>query len=195
MADSSQLSKPAAGFTLIEVIVALALLAVVSIGIVWLFTVAIDAGRIARDRTLAVVLATGKVEQLRSLEWRFELDASGLPTPRTDLTTNVSTEPMGPGGAGLAESPSGTLDRDMPPYVDYLDRRGRWVGSGASPPASAAYIRRWGVHRLPGDPARVLALEVLVTTVSRERTRAGAAPHLWNGEDVLLTTMVMRSVR
>jgi prepilin-type N-terminal cleavage/methylation domain-containing protein len=145
--------QPARGFTLVEVLVALSLLVVVSIGVVWLFVVSIEGGRVARDRTIAVVAAAGKMEQLRSLEWRFELDAAGLPSPRTDLATDVSLDPIGAGGPGLSDSPPGTLDRDTPPYVDYLDRGGRWVGNGAAAPGGAVYVRRWGVHRLPADPA------------------------------------------
>jgi len=184
-----------AGFTLVEVLVALSLLAVMSLGVVWLFTVAIEAGRVARDRTIGLVLAAGKIEQLRSLEWRFELDASGLPSPRTDLVTDVSLDPMTPGGAGLSESPSGTLDSDTPQYVDYFDRHGQWAGGGGSPPADAVYVRRWSVHRLPSDPARVIAFGVLVTTMRAARTRNLSGPVAWNGEDILLTTMVTRSVR
>jgi prepilin-type N-terminal cleavage/methylation domain-containing protein len=57
--------RVSSGFTLVEVIVALALLVVLTVGVVRLFGVAIEAGRAARDRTMAVVLAIGKVEQLR----------------------------------------------------------------------------------------------------------------------------------
>jgi prepilin-type N-terminal cleavage/methylation domain-containing protein len=183
------------GFTLVEVVVALALLVVVTVGVVRLFAVALNAGRAARDRTLAVALATGKIEQLRSLEWRFELDASAVLTPHTDTSSNLSLESVSPGGPGLAESPAGTLDTNMPPYVDYLDRHGRWAGTGASPPGNAVYVRRWAVHRLPADPDRVVVLQVFVATVQRERARRGSAPHAWNGEDVLLATLMMRRVR
>jgi prepilin-type N-terminal cleavage/methylation domain-containing protein len=182
------------GFTLVEVLVALALLTIVSIGVVWLFTIAIDAGRTARERTMAAPLASAKLEQLRSLEWRAEVSATGT-TSRSDLTSNISVEPVASGGPGLSESPPGTLDSSLPPYVDYLDRFGRWVGSGASPPAGAVYIRRWAVHPLAGDPDRTLALQVLVTTVARERARLPPAPHAWGGEDVLLATMITRRAR
>jgi type II secretory pathway pseudopilin PulG len=187
--------RSAGGFTLVEAIVALALLVVVTVGVVRLFAIAIDAGRTARDRTLAVALATGKLEQLRSLEWRFELDAGGVLTPRTDSSSTVSLDVVGPGGPGLSESPSGTLDSNVPPYVDFLDRHGRWAGTGTSPPANAVYVRRWAIHRMPGDSDRVVVLQVLVTTLRRERMRRGSAPHVWNGEDVLLATMMMRRVR
>jgi hypothetical protein len=95
----------------------------------------------------------------------------------------------------LSESPAGTLDANTPPYVDFLDRHGRWAGTGTSPPGNALYVRRWAVHRLASDPDRVVVLQVLVATVKRERARRGAAPHAWNGEDVLLATMMTRRVR
>ena len=121
------LSRSAPGFTLVEVLVALALLVVVSVGVVQLFAIAIEAGRAARDRTVAVSLATGKMEQLRSLEWRFELDAAGALARRTDTTSNLSADPIVAGGPGLSESPTGTLDASMPPYVG-LSRSARSMG-------------------------------------------------------------------
>src|SRR3954469_18448013 len=114
-------SRLSSGFTLVEVVVALALLVVVAVGVVRLFAVALNAGRAARDRTLAVALATGKIEQLRSLEWRFELDPSAVLTPYTDTSSNLSLDLITAGGPGLTESPAGTLDTNTPPYVDYLD--------------------------------------------------------------------------
>jgi prepilin-type N-terminal cleavage/methylation domain-containing protein len=186
--------RDSSGFTLVEVLVALALLTIVSVGIVWLFTMAIDAGRTSRERTMAVPLASAKLEQLRSLEWRAEVTAMGT-TSRSDLTTNLSVDPIADGGPGLSESPPGTLDASLPPFVDYLDRFGRWIGTGASPPAGAVYIRRWAVRPLATDPDRTLALQVLVTTVARERSRPLPAPHSWGGDDVLLATMITRRAR
>ncbi len=188
-------SRLSSGFTLVEVVVALALLVVVAVGVVRLFAVALNAGRAARDRTLAVALATGKIEQLRSLEWRFELDPSAVLTPYTDTSSNLSLDLITAGGPGLTESPAGTLDTNTPPYVDYLDRHGRWAGNGGSPPGNAVYVRRWAIHRLSADPERVVVLQVFVATVQRERARRGSAPHAWNGEDVLLATLMMRRVR
>ena len=88
------------GFTLVEVVVALALLVVVTVGVVRLFAVALNAGRAARDRTLAVALATGKIEQLRSLEWRFELDASAVLTAAHGHLVEPEPRVGEPRGAG-----------------------------------------------------------------------------------------------
>ena len=175
--------QSSSGFTLVEVLVALALLVVVSVGVVWLFAVSLQAGRSAHDRTIAVSIAAAKLEQLRSLEWRFALDHTGVLTARTDLTSDLSVEPVATGGPGLSESPAGTLDTNRPPYVDYLDRHGQRIGTGASPPRDAVYVRRWAVHRLSADPDRVLSLQVLVATVLREQQRPSSArPYLeWRG--------------
>ena len=184
-----------AGFTLVEVLVALSLMVVVSIGVVQLFAIALTASHVSRDRTVAVWLATGKMEQLRSLEWRIELDPAGGLMMHTDLTSDVSVDPAAAGGPGLRQSPPGTLDSSTPGYADYLDRFGRHVGSGASPPAAAVYIRRWAVRRLPADPDGVVVLQVLVTTTHRDGIRSPFVRHAWNGEDVLLTTMMTRRGR
>jgi hypothetical protein len=183
------------GTTLVEVLVALALLVALSIGVTQLFGVAVASGRLSFDRTMAVGLAAGKMEELRSLEWRYEAAPSSTLMARTDLWSDLSVQPISAGGPGLAESPPGTLDASTPPYVDYLDRHGQWVGTGPSPPSGAVYVRRWAIHHWAADPARLVTLQVLVTTVARERSRRPLAPHAWNGGDVLLATMMARRVR
>jgi prepilin-type N-terminal cleavage/methylation domain-containing protein len=188
-------ARSSSGFTLVEVLVALALLVVISVGVVQLFAVALTAGRVTRDRTVAVSLATGKMEQLRSLAWGFELNEAGALVARTDVSSDLSVDPPAAGGPGLSESPAGTLDHDTPRYVDYLDRHGRPIEGASAAASSAAYVRRWAVRRLPADPDRVVVLQVLVMTAGRARSRSPAAPHSWNGEDVLLATMMARRAR
>jgi type II secretory pathway pseudopilin PulG len=190
----SLIASPA-GTTLVEVLVAVSLLAALSMGVAQLFGVAIASNLLSFDRTMAVALAAGKMEELRSLEWRYQASASAPLVARTDLSTDLSVQPIAAAGPGLAESPPGTLDASTPPYVDYLDRWGQWVGSGSSPPAGAVYVRRWGIHHWAVDPGRLLTFEVLVTTVARERLRPPLTPHAWNGRDVLLVTMMTRRVR
>jgi hypothetical protein len=162
---------------------------------VQLFAIAVTAGRVTRDRTVAVSLAIGKIEQLRSLAWGLGLNEAGALVPRTDVSGDLSVEPAVTGGAGLSESPAGTLDHDTPRYVDYLERHGRPIGGASAAASRAAYVRRWAVGRLPADPDRVVVLQVLVMTAARARSRSPAVPHSWNGEDVLLTTMMTRRAR
>lgn len=111
-----------------------------------------------------------KLEQLRALRWALAAD-SGLPD--ADESTDSSTEPATSSGGGLSPSPAGTLAANIPGYVDYLDARGGWVGTGATPPGGAVFIRRWSIGRLPADPEDTLVLQVLVTTIRR----AGQADH------------------
>jgi len=63
----------------------------------------------------------------------------------------------------------------VPPYVDYLDGAGAWVGGGNGPPASARYVRRWAVIPLPEDPDDSLVLQVIVLPVRNARERRSAA--------------------
>jgi prepilin-type N-terminal cleavage/methylation domain-containing protein len=183
------------GFTLVELLVAMLILVVVSVGVVRLFAMSLAASRVAHDRTLMAVLAAGKLEQLRSLEWAYDIRAAGPPVVRSDTSTDLSVDSTAAGGPGLADSASGTLDANTPSYVDYLDKRGRWIGTGSSPQPSAVYIRRWSVRRLPADPERLIALTVLVTTVARERLRVGGIARTWTGEDAIVTTVVARKAR
>jgi prepilin-type N-terminal cleavage/methylation domain-containing protein len=191
---STVLHDPAAkGFTLLEVLMAIALFVTVSIGIAQLFGVAVDAGRRAREQTTTAILAAAKMEQLRSLAWAYDPPAAGLPpVPRTDETTNLGNDPPSEDGPGLRASPGGTLPDNVPHYVDYLDEDGRRLGTGVTPGAGMAFIRRWAVRPLPSDPGRTLVLQVLVTTARQEFSRS---PGSWNrrtGSETLLVSVRTR---
>ena len=152
------------GLTLLEVVIAMALIAVAVSGVAGLASVARQSGVTARTQTSATLLATQKMEQLLALTWRIDLSGSGL--PESDTSTDLSYDPPRAGGAGLAPSPIGTLQADTPGYADYLDEAGRWLGRGATPPPGAVYRRRWCVQSSPLNPdARVI--QVLVTPVHR----------------------------
>jgi prepilin-type N-terminal cleavage/methylation domain-containing protein len=173
-----RLPSTSSGFTLVEVLISSAIFVTIAVGVAQLIAVATHAVRAAREHASAVILAAAKMDQLRSLAWTYEANETGLPAAlRSDRTTDVSHPGFGPDGAGLAPSPPGTLGTNVPPYVDYLDGAGRWVGHDDAPPASAVFIRRWAVRPLPADPERTLVLLVLVTTVRDDRARA--AP--WSG--------------
>jgi prepilin-type N-terminal cleavage/methylation domain-containing protein len=176
MSRSNQPSPPA-GFTLVEVLIAVAILITIAAGVAQLIAVATRAIRAAREHSSAVVLAAAKMDQLRSLAWAYEPSISGRAVPRSDRTTDISHPNHAATGAGLDGSPAGALGANTPPYVDYIDEAGRWVGHDADPPANAVFIRRWAVRPLPADPERTLVLQVLVTTVRHDRSRVTA----WSG--------------
>ncbi len=141
-----------------EVLVACALLATVAAALAHVVATAVRVEGEATRRTAATVLAVQKMEQLRSLAWGATL---------SDLTSDLSVDPPGDGGPGLSPSPAGTLETSTPPYVDYIDAGGRWVGHGSSPPAGGVYTRRWSVEPLPDEPDHTLLIQVAVSA-SRE---------------------------
>jgi prepilin-type N-terminal cleavage/methylation domain-containing protein len=182
------------GFTIIEVLVALLIIAVMAVGVAQLFAVSIKATHAARNQTSTTVLASQKMEQLRSLTWGFDEAGTGLPV--SDTTTNLSVDPVTNTGSGLNPSPPGALNSNIAGYVDYLDGRSQWVGSGATPPANAVYIRRWSVEPLPTNPNNTIVLQVLVTTVKRESEMAAVnAPRQRMADDALLVSVKTRKSR
>ena len=155
------------GFSLIEVLIALALLCVAVLGVLQLVALAVSATNVARVQGLTVALASARLEQLRALTFDFD----ELGSPATDVNTNLSSATPGPAGNGL--TPGGSLDSSVSGYVDHLDHVGQWVGNGARPPADAAYTRRWAIA--PSTPAaNVLVVEVAVFPVAGPA--GGAAP-------------------
>ena len=164
--------RDARGFSLLEVLVATTLLTVSLTALAQLFAIATRANSSARATTYATVLAQQKMEQLRSLTWGF--DRLGLPL--TDTSTDIAVEPeRETGGNGLSPSPANTLGQNIEGYVDYLDRFGRALGGGPTPPEGTVYIRRWSVEPLRTNPDNTIVLQVLVTP-RRTRGSAETAP-------------------
>lgn len=150
------------GAALLEAIVSSAIVVTVASGVGHLLISSRRAAWSAGADTRAAVLASEKLEQLRSLSWH--VDAAGVPV--SDVTTDLSTTPAGGGGFGLQRSPAGTLARSVAGYVDYLDADGRWRGTGPRPPAGAAFIRRWSIAPFAADQADTLLLTVVVLPIA-----------------------------
>jgi prepilin-type N-terminal cleavage/methylation domain-containing protein len=158
------------GFTLIEVVVALAILAGVLASLPTVLLQVERAAAAARRSVVASIAAADKLEQLRGLAWGF--DANGARVE--DVQSDASRSPVSAtGGAGLALSPGDSLDADVPGFVDYLDEDGRWVAGAASEGRGVALVRRWSVARPPEAPADTLLLCVRVLAVP---ARAGGPP-------------------
>jgi len=180
------------GFTLVEVVIAMMLLSMVALGVAQLFGIAIQRNMAARYQTSTTVLAGQKLEQLRALTLGFDA-ASGLPV--TDLSTDLTTEPPSSGGAGLNPSPANSLSTNTPGYVDYLDSRGNFLGTGGAPPPTALYIRRWNISPLPTNPNNTLILQVLVTTVNRDRQVPASPGRRRAADEALVATLKTRKAK
>jgi hypothetical protein len=182
------------GYALVEVMLACSLLVAIAASTAHVIPMAMRATLAARTRTAATVLAAQKMEQLRSLTWRSEPVGSPPEWQAvSDTSTDLSADPPTDGGAGLSPSPAGTLEANVPPYVDYLDGSGRWVGSLDSPPPDAVYARRWSIRPLQGDPDNTVVIQVLVTA-SRQ---TGDARRLVGAmaDDVLIECVKTRRAR
>jgi hypothetical protein len=157
------------GFSLPEVVISMGLLTAVSLGVAQMFAASARATSVGRGQTSAIALADQKMEQIRSLTFGFDLEGLGLPL--TDTTTNLAKYPHAQDGGGLNPSPAGVLDTNTPGFVDFLDARGAWLGTGATPPDGAVYVRRWAIQPLPTNPNNTLIVQVFVSTLAREATR------------------------
>ena len=172
MAPARSSSSSNAGFTLIEVIISMGLLAAVSLGIAQLFAASTRANLAARTRTSTTAMAEQKIEQIRSLTWGFDTAGQGLPV--SDTTTNLTVYPLTAGGSGLNPSPSDALEQNTPGFFDFVDGGGTWVGTGPTIPGNAAYVRRWSITPLPTNPNNTLIIQVLVTPLSNEQGRVAS---------------------
>jgi hypothetical protein len=139
------------------------------------------------------MLAMQKMEQLRALSWGVAPDQPGVAV--SDTTTDLGQDPPSAGGPGLSPSPAGTIERNTPGWVDYLDSAGQWAGTGASAPARAVYIRRWSVAAWPGDPGNTLVFQVLVTHVAAADGRPLTGPRVRQSTDALLAGVKTRQVQ
>ena len=135
------------GFSLLEALIATSIMAVGVAALAQLAGLSLYANVQARQTTVAPVLARQKIEEL------------------------VAEAAVG----GLAPSPAGTLASDVAGYCDFVDRAGRPLGAGPSPPAESAYARRWSIEPLPASPAHTSILQVLVIDL-RHHARANAIP-------------------
>ncbi len=162
------------GFTLVEVVVALGLVAGVALAV----SGALVGGRATavHDRAAAIgrIAAQARLATLRSLTFERRAAADGTALAVTDTTTDVGADPPGPGGLGLGESPPDALWVDRTGFVDYLDASGRNLGTAVALRDGAAFVRRWAIRRRGDGAGEVVSMAVLVApTVAAARAAAG----------------------
>jgi type II secretory pathway pseudopilin PulG len=153
-------STAVSGFSLVETLVATALLATAIVTLAQLFALSTRTNVSSHNTTYAAVLAEQKMEELRALAWGF--DTQGLPI--SDTTSDTTVTPMtASGGTGLQPSSATALQENTSGYVDYVDAFGNKKGTGTNPPQDAIYTRRWSITPLPTNPNNTLVIQVLVT--------------------------------
>jgi len=150
------------GFTIIEVLVALTLIAIAAAGVADLCAIAIRSTRDARDETMATLLAGQKIEQLQSASWSS-----------TDLML----------------SPPDTLASSVPGYAEYFDRHGRLLGGGAAPPPDAVYVRRWSIAAPSSGSPDTRVVRVLVATTVRASQIGPAGPRARQAGEALVVAL------
>jgi type II secretory pathway pseudopilin PulG len=144
------------GFSIVEVLVATTIVTVAVAALAQVIVLSTRANGGARATTYASILAQQKMEQLRGLTWGF--DVLGMPT--SDTTTDLTTRPeTAAGGKGLRPSPGNSLGSNTEGYCDFVDKFGKPLGGGTTPPARTAYVRRWSIELLPADPTNTLVLQ------------------------------------
>ena len=89
--QSAKSSSNSRGFSLIEVIISMALLTSVSLGVAQVFAMSTRMNFVAHGQTSATSMAEQKLEQLRGLTWGFDLQGQGLPL--SDTTSNLAVTP------------------------------------------------------------------------------------------------------
>ena len=130
------------GLTLVETMIAAAILLIVVVGVLNLFTMTIitnhQQGNIA---TRTTEYAQDKMEQLMALKFN-------------DRTSDTTVFPVtSTGGTGLVSG--GSIPPATPPagYSDYLDQNGNLL-AGAT---SGSYIRQWQIVRVVAAPSQLTA--------------------------------------
>lgn len=143
------------GFTLVEVLVAMALVASAAVGLAALFGVATATTQTARIDSVETMVAETKMAELRGLPWTYDAAGSGV----------VVSDPA------LSASPASALTTNTAGYVEYVDASGSLVGAGTAAPATSVYLRRWSVTPLPADPTNGVVLQVMAAAVTRPQSR------------------------
>lgn len=163
-----------AGISLIETMIALAILLVVSVGILAMAMISMSTtenqGHLAARTT---EYAQDKMEQLLGLAFTDgqKCDNTGTDTTSIDAATNTYT--LGTGGTGLCEGGNQSITAPANGYVDYLDANGNPLGGGSNRPANTYYIRVWQVTN---TSATLKTISVRVAAVMGVNTR-NAAPN------------------
>jgi prepilin-type N-terminal cleavage/methylation domain-containing protein len=170
-----------AGFTLIEALAAVVLVAIAATTVAQLVAVAMRAGSASGQALVAQQVARERMEQLKALAWTSD----GV-VPVSDWSTDLSVTPAAPtGGGGLGESPPHTLTTNIRGYCDFVDASGRWLSNETNPPVGAAWVRRWSIEPIAALSDTLLLQVVVVPTRSVSASAALSLAQAMNGTRLL----------
>ena len=136
------------GATLLEALFAASLLTTLVAGTAALIVMAHRVGEQTEQTATATLLAVTRLQALRAVPWRYEIDGTTPEMP------------------ALAYSPPGALAQDTDGYWDAVDEAGRPV---APPRTGASFIRRWAVSPVSSGSIQSRGLEVCVFISPAER--------------------------
>jgi len=181
------------GFTLIEAVVALGLVALALAGLAPLLAQSARLLADARDETQAAHAAASRLDMIRALAWEAD-STTGM--PRSDLASDLSMEPPSTTGTGLSPGSTTALLSDVPGFADLLDRHAASLGPAAAASPAAAYTRRWTIRPLPPSLGPdLLAAVVVVRPLAAERRDRVPPSIVRRPGDVWLFTVRARSRR
>lgn len=159
--------RPQAGTTLIETMIAIAIILICAAGVLGLAALAVttteNQGHLMARTT---EYSQDKMEQLLALAYcDATTDTTQIPSVPTGGTglAGCPNPPLSPatgtGGIGGSSNPSSPATG----YVDYLNSSGAPItGTGGAAPASWAYIRVWQIAAGPGGATQMK--QITVTT-------------------------------
>ncbi|HZM61829.1 MAG TPA: hypothetical protein VFB85_18600 [Vicinamibacterales bacterium] len=120
------------GASLIEAMLAAVILSVAVVAIAQLFSIGASTNVEAKSRTVAAILASQKIEQLRALGAHSDLNSGG------------------------------SLTEDSAGFVDYLDANSAVIDDGSPQRSGVVYTRRWSIVPAPESLESLRIVQVRV---------------------------------
>jgi type II secretory pathway pseudopilin PulG len=143
-------SSRCGGFSVIEALIAAALVASALVGLAHLVALGAERARASRYSAGALAAAQSKLEELRGAALAYDADGTRL------------------NAAVLSPSPPASLNEDTAGYVDFLDAFGQNVSSEPGDVVTD-YVRRWSVTPFAAGDLDTFVLRACVFTTWNRR--------------------------